>query len=603
MKHDVSKAREDYACVYMQTAPAIIAQVMDLAQRGVKLLSPALSFKFGKLYMIQTLLNMGKELGKNKAQMAVALIKGMARLRAYSQAVETFSRELVQSLQDGETAFILITRTYNTADPVLNMQIPQTLRKMGYKVLTLANIPAFDYDISADYPNMYWPFGQHILAGARIVRDMPNLYPIYITNHGCGPDTVLSHYFSVEMQGKPYLHLEVDEHSSTVGVITRLEAFVHSLQNVNKAATVQPAEPGPGIVPLTGQKMLLPNIYPYSQIICEWFTYKGILAEVLPPTQPRSLAAGKRFSRSKESLSLLALLGDVFCYLEDNPDQGIRLWLPQDEGSEVIGQYSKLVGEKLKAAGYQAEVVSPFSEDLLADNAYGFDFALALLLGDLVMAAGKHERSPVLQQGLELIKAGRLSEQSLLQLSRAVYRQVQPQGKQIFVLGEIAVVFNDYLNNFQLSKLENQHRVVYQPLAEMLYCSWHDHWQKHSGRNPVLAENLARLRTVISGVSGILAEHSPFDADVAQLLTVSNQKLALYAGGHGRYRLAKALRCPDRIDGMLMVSSLYENTATILKILRDRDKDELTRPMIEIAFDGSNHGNNKELLDTFIHYL
>ncbi|MDF2636982.1 MAG: CoA-substrate-specific enzyme activase [Pelosinus sp.] len=38
-------------------------------------------------------------------------------------------------------------------------------------------------------------------------------------------------------------------------------------------------------------------------------------------------------------------------------------------------------------------------------------------------------------------------------------------------------------------------------------------------------------------------------------------------------------------------------------ILRDRDKDETKHPVLDLAFDGSSHSNNKELLDTFMHYI
>ena len=34
------------------------------------------------------------------------------------------------------------------------------------------------------------------------------------------------------MRGKPYLHIEIDEHSSGVGIITRVEAFINSLKNI-----------------------------------------------------------------------------------------------------------------------------------------------------------------------------------------------------------------------------------------------------------------------------------------------------------------------------------------------------------------------------------
>ena len=125
---------------------------------------------------------------------------------------------------------VLITRNYGLSDPVLNMGIPRLLLERGHKVITLSHLPAHDLDLSADYPNLYWPFGQHILSGAKLVAHHPNLYAVYLTNHGCGPDTMLSYLFRKEMGEKPYLHIEVDEHFSPVGVITRIEAFLQSLE-------------------------------------------------------------------------------------------------------------------------------------------------------------------------------------------------------------------------------------------------------------------------------------------------------------------------------------------------------------------------------------
>ncbi|WP_378955180.1 acyl-CoA dehydratase activase [Pelosinus sp. sgz500959] len=607
MKHDVSKTREDYACVYMQTTSQIVSHVMDLEKRGVKLLSPALSFKFGKAYMLKTLLGMGKELGKNKAQMAFAVMKGMARLQEYSRDVEVLSQELVQSLQDEEKAFVIMTRSYNVADPILNMKIPQKLRAMGYKVLTLANIPAFDYDVSEDYPNMYWPFGQHILAGAKIVRNMPNLYPIYITNHGCGPDTVLSHYFNAEMKGKPYLHIEVDEHSSSVGIITRLEAFVNSLDNYD--GNIETGKVLENITDSTEDiiqpKILLPNIYPYSQVLCEWFNHKGISAELLPQTKQRSLEIGKRFTKSKEYLSMFSLLGDIFYHLENTGKKAIKLWLPQTEGSEVNGQYGKLVHEKIKEEGYLGEVISPFIEDLLEDEEYGFDFALGAIVADLVMVSDPQDRETVLMKGLDLIKTDQLNEENIVQLSRYVYDQLEKKtyDKQIYVLGEFSVVFNGYLTNFQLEALEKKHKIMYQPLSEILLFVWHDHLKKDSKNSREFKEKLKNLKNLMKRVSGSLSKYSSFDEDFDELLREADRRLPLYAGGAGRYRLAKMFRCPEYVDGILTVSSMYENTATIQRILRDRDKGELKHPVLDLAFDGSSHSNNKELLDTFMHYL
>jgi predicted CoA-substrate-specific enzyme activase len=607
MKHDVSKSREDYACVYMQTTSQIVSHVMDLEKKGVKLLAPALSFKFGKVYMMKTLLSMGKELGKNKGQMVFAIMKGMARMQEYGRDVEVLSQELVKSLQDEEKAFVIMTRTYNVADPVLNMKIPQTLREMGYKVLNLANIPAFDYDVSEEHPNMYWPFGQHILAGAKIVRDMPNLYPIYITNHGCGPDTVLSHYFNAEMQGKPYLHIEVDEHSSSVGVITRLEAFINSLDHYDAKTAIEKS------VPHTTQskeeifqgKLLLPNLYPYSQVLCEWFTSKGIAADILPPTSQRSLEVGKGFTKSKEYVSMFSLLGDIFYYLEKSEEKRIKLWLPQSEGSEVYGQYGRLINEKLKGLGYQGEVVSPFIEDLLESKEYGYDFALGVIAADLAQASDPVDREMILLKVLDLIRHGGLNEQNLIQLSQDVYRKLQKNtyDKKIVVLGEWSVIFNEYLTNSQLKGLEENHKMMYQPLSEVLLFTGYESLKKTSKNRKGFKEQLEKVKSVMKNISDGLSEYSPFDRDIDELLREADGRLPLYAGGAGRYRLAKIFRCPEHVDGILTVSSMYENTATIQKLLRDRDKDEIKHPVLDLAFDGSSHSNNKELLDTFMHYI
>lgn len=374
MKNPVSKTKESYACVYIQALPKIITQVMPLESKGIKLLSPAFSLNFGIMYTINTLLNLGQELGKNKIETALALKKGMQELKRYEKELKKLEQDAWSETRENEKIFVIITRAYGIADEGLNMEIPQKLRAMGHKVLTLSSLKVREFDLSGDYPNMCWSFGQHVLAGAKIVRSTKNLYAIYLTYHGCGPDTILSHYFEEEMQGKPYLHVEVDEHASTVGVITRLEAFVESLKNVkpypelSKEKTIRAKND-------YNRKTFIPSLFPYSQLFREMLRQKGIDAEVLPPTDKESLEIGKKFSTSKECLSLLALLGDVFQQINNTKNKNFTLWFPQSEEGETLGQYSQLLGQKIARAGYNDIIVeSPFIEDLLADKKYGLEF-------------------------------------------------------------------------------------------------------------------------------------------------------------------------------------------------------------------------------------
>ena len=69
----------------------------------------------------------------------------------------------------------MITRNYGVNDPVLNMGIPELLLERGYKVITLAHLPGHGIDISEDYPNMYWPFGEHIFVRRKkLLQNHPN---------------------------------------------------------------------------------------------------------------------------------------------------------------------------------------------------------------------------------------------------------------------------------------------------------------------------------------------------------------------------------------------------------------------------------------------
>ncbi|WP_245592108.1 acyl-CoA dehydratase activase [Clostridiisalibacter paucivorans] len=606
MKHPVSKTREDYACVYMQTAPQIVAKTMNLKEKGIQLLSPALSFKFGKKYMMQTLMELGKKLGKNKFQTTLALTKGMKRFKQFEEEVEKLGKELIDSLKEDEKAFVIITRAYGIADQGLNMEIPRKLRERGHKVLTLSNLPAHSYDLSDDYPNMYWPFGQHILSGAKIIKENKNLYAIYLTNHGCGPDTILSHYFKEEMGDKPYLHIEVDEHASNVGVMTRLEAFIESLKNSKIDKEIKKKDKKRTNEYKNNKKLYIPYIYPYSPLLQGILKKKGIDVNLLSPMDEKSLEIGKKYAISKEYLSLTALLGDVFSQIQKIDQINGCIWVPQTEGSETFGQYGRLLEQKIKLEGYEdIEIESPFIEDLLEDKKYGEDFSLILIAGDMIMAADIEDRHEYLEEILKAIECGNFNERLLIRIANCIYKKLSERKyeKSIYALGELSIVFNPVLNHHQLEKLEDKNKVYYEPVSEVMYFEWMDFLRKEKRKHPIIKDILIKMKNIINQVSKALGEYSPFDKDIDEMIKMADRKLPLYCGGNGRYRMAKSLRGLENIHGILHLNSMYENTGTILKILKEQDENVSTKPTIELCFDGSSHSGNDEKIQNFIYYI
>jgi hypothetical protein len=584
----------------MQAVSAPMDHGTEREQRGIALRSHRIALRLGKRYMAKTVFRVGRSMGKSRLQTARAMKNGFLRLKEFNRQLEELGKRSIDSLADDEIAFVMITRPYGVNDPELNMGIPQKLMAMGYKVLSISALPVLHYDTSADYPNMFWPFGQHILAAAQIIRNHPKLYAIYLTNHGCGPDLMLNHYFEQEMQGKPYLHLEVDEHSSEVGIATRLEAFVNSFEKGDHKPRASrkptPDEPDAG-------KLFIPHLFPYSHLFCEVLKQRGIDAHVLPLTSEESFERGRRLSRSKEYLSQVSLVGDVLHQAERSDGERIRFWIPKTEGTENFGQYEKLLRTLLETHGHNATLESPFQEDLLADADYGPAFVHATLAGDILMAAEPEDREPLLQEMIAALRRGELAEPELLAFaSRVQGRTRAPDGrKRILVIGEPLVVFNAFNHRSLVERLEKESRLFFSPLTESLYFMWSDYVR--TGKDEETRRRLPELRRLLTEVSRRLGEDGPFDADPGSLLEAADGRLPLFSGGNGRYRLAKILRCGSHMDGIISMESMYMNSGVVVMQLAERNGDPGQKPLLFLTFDGSAHDRHEDLVGSFLHCL
>lgn len=319
MKHEKSRVKHNYGCVYMQTAAVSVAKALDIESHGIQLLSPVFDLDFGQEAMAGAMVGLGKILGIPKPFCAKALLSGAMAVRRHTAAVEKQGKALLSTLRPVDKVLVLITRNYGVSDPILNMGIPELLLERGYKVITLSHLPGHALDIADEYDNLYYPFGQHIISGAKLIASHPNLYAVYLTNHGCGPDTMLAHLFRQEMGDKPYLQIEVDEHFSNVGVITRIEAFLNSLRQrpaVEVPTDLDPEQvtirPCPSeIRPDTDAPLYIPALGEYTLFLVQYYREQGVDARALPSLSDHALGLGRAETSAKEYLPFAALLGSV----------------------------------------------------------------------------------------------------------------------------------------------------------------------------------------------------------------------------------------------------------------------------------------------------
>lgn len=620
--HPGSQSRKNYGCAFMQLSFKVMNRAMELDKKGIKLLSPTMAFHMGKESIMKSFLTIGEQLGKTPDQTRQALDLGLEAANAFEERMQDNSQEVMSELQPDEIAFVMVSKIYGVADPVLNMNIPQKLEQMGYKVFPFYDLP--EGDISKEHPNMFWPFGQHIIEPAQLIREHPNLYAIFLTHHGCGPDSILAHYFREEMKGKPYLHIEIDEHSSGVGIITRVEAFINSIKNIEikKASPIQTYVNSIEHVETNVKRELadtkkaktlyIPHMYPYSNMYQELFRQRGVNAQTLPPSCKASIEMGRRFTVSEEYFSLTAFLGNIFTQLATLTQEQIdeaAFVIPQNEGTETDGQYSRLLRTIFDEEGYEnIDIISPYWEDLLCEQEHVFDeIILCLLAGDIVWCAPQSSRQQYVNKMLESIKNQEFNLSQLKKIGQEVVAQLEqtPFDKKILAVGEAGILLDERLNNNTFKELEKKgHRIIYSPFGETLWMMWRDYAdQNKNEQSDLMEQRLNQFKTRIQEIADTLSGWSPYEDELDELVQVADRTLGYFSGAHGRYRQAKQLCISDRVDGVITSASIYENTGIVLGMLQKGFKEEKTKPVLNLTFDGNKNENDQTKIDSFIYYL
>ncbi|PWR69700.1 acyl-CoA dehydratase activase [Methanospirillum stamsii] len=619
--HPGSHTRQDFGCPYMQLAFKLVNRAMELDKKGIKLLSPTIGFSLGEGFMKKSFMNLGTLLDRTPEQTGKALQQGMKAFKDFESRLEKRGKEIVSNLKPDEKVFVLISKTYGVADPVLNLGIPGKLKEMGFNTLAFYNIP--ECDISKEHPNMFWPFGQHILEAAQVVKQHPNLYAIFLTHHGCGPDTVFTHYFKEIMGDKPYLNIEVDEHSSGVGVVTRLEAFVNSLNHIpSKPAEDMSSYPAHVPHPETkittnglgfssSSEYYLPDLYPYSGLFCEFLNKKGVRAHLFSPTSEKSIDDGRKHTITNEYFSMAALLGDALNIpgIRNTDENSKILFIPQSEGAEADGQYNRFIRTVLDEEGLShIGIESPYIEDIIyEDEDFLNSLYVILIAGDLVLTTPVSDRARYLNQIKGMIQRNELDIHSLKTIAWEISMILQsaPPEKTVLAIGEPLVLYNDVLNSQILSEIENKSaRIMYAPLSEYLWQTWKDYILQYGNeRTKTLLQKLSVLEDYMSQIHQVLGEFSPYEEKADDLIRLADASTGYYAGAFGRYREAKVLGLPASVSGVITLSSMYENTGILLNTLHKGFDSDHQKPILNLTFDGTRNEHDESKVESFLYYL
>jgi predicted CoA-substrate-specific enzyme activase len=367
-------------CPWVQSHPYLVKAAFNDKAITDKLLIPSLHFRYFERALKKELQQFftGKfNLPKQKIFNAVEHAKAEQKL--YEQKVHLKGREVFGNLDENRWNMVIIGRPYNTTDPSLNLRLVKKLQNLNVLSIPIDFLPLEEENIFDEYPGMYWPNGQKILQAARIISRTKNLFAVYLSNFRCGPDSFLLHFVKKEMKGKPFLHLEVDEHSADAGMITRLEAFLDSLKGWKSNQTKYLSETAElkdnsGTTDLNSRTLYFPYARDSVHILSAATRSCGMPSEVLPMPNEADLELGRKYTNGQECFPFICTLGSFLSKLK-NPDtdpKKVSFFMPDHNGPCRFGEYNKLHRHVFDNLGYaDAEIVRPSNEDAYASLASG----------------------------------------------------------------------------------------------------------------------------------------------------------------------------------------------------------------------------------------
>ena len=218
-----------FYCPMVQGISYMARMAIDMKDSSV--LTPIVHLKYDSGTLALELgRQLGARLGVRKAAIKKALIYARERQHRFSMELYRKGREILAGHNPNDPIVLVTGRPYNLYDERLNLRLGRNLSKIGLSALPMDFIDVSSVDLS-DFPSMYWGLGAQILRTAKYIKECPNYFGLHLTNFGCGADSFIEHFYRHIMDERPYLILELDEHSAVAGVMTRLEAYKNVIEN------------------------------------------------------------------------------------------------------------------------------------------------------------------------------------------------------------------------------------------------------------------------------------------------------------------------------------------------------------------------------------
>ena len=360
----------DRTCVLLQAEVYYLKTAFKEELNGIEILAPVLNFAEGFEQSRNSFVNIATGLGKEKIEAYASFDFAVNELNNMFAEFKVKGKIAIDELEKTPEQFavVLFGRAYSAFAKEANLAIPQKFTTRNFLIIPHDFLSSEMYE---SFAHMYWGAGKQILRNARLVKEHPQLFGVYITNFSCGPDSILLGYFRDIMGSKPSLTLELDSHSADAGINTRIEAAIDIIKSyrtlqkngnlrekkkefhplkVKDSHTIIDADGNEISIFNPEVKFLIPSMGRYaSEAFSAAFRYIGINSEPLPVYDFNTLTTGRGNTSCKECLPLILNSGAMIDYCKSKPEnEKSLLFMAEGTGPCRFGQYHVYLNELIR---------------------------------------------------------------------------------------------------------------------------------------------------------------------------------------------------------------------------------------------------------------
>ncbi|MBK6963529.1 MAG: CoA activase [Bacteroidales bacterium] len=628
-------------CPWVQSYPFMVRSAFADHSIRERFLTPTLHFRYFERALKKELTQFMKDkfgIPVSKTHRAIEIADGLQV--DFEESVKKRGREVMANLPKDKRALVMLGRPYNTTDPLLNLRLVEKLINLDTLPIPVDFIPLEDENIFADYKMMYWPNGQKIMSASRIVRKTEGLYAVYLSNFRCGPDSFLTHFVRTEMKGKPYLHLEVDEHSADAGLITRCEAFLDSLDGYQKVRGTSADMAAVSIKhsrSLDGRTLYLPYAGDTVHMIAAAARSAGINAEVLPMQDAGDLEIARKHTNGQECFPAICTTGSFLKKLMEpgiDPKK-ISFFMPDHNGPCRFGDYNKLQRLIFDKLGYpEAHIMTPSNEDAYADlagdksrtfrmNAWsgivGLDILRRMLQERRPYELNKGESNRVyLKWRGQLVKSienGSKDTGSLLEKAgtdfQAIAADYSKRKPVIAIVGEVFMRDNPFCSGHLIERLEEMGaETIISPFGEWLHYSSYRYWRDSVWKGSLKGLFKSKVQQVYQHFTAkqLTGKVKDFltlrdDLEIDEILKLCGPYIHKDYDGDPPIALGSAAGLTEMgISGVAHILPFTCMPGTIVcAVSNDFKKDHHNIPWLNYAYDGQEDSSIETRLQAFMH--